>query len=552
MLNHAKYLLFISLTVFSTLISHALATKQLTDVIRRSSLAYHSVDKPLPWLISPVHTERGIFKANDMVVSLHPSQSPLLGRLLITTEYKQWEDFSWHKFQEVFRASTLMLTKVLYPRDPRMQPRHDNQLFNLMGYERDEGIVFEICPRLPADRALLYMNFEGKDPSPGKPLKPSDLEFSPKIDEQLIQILLDDLRKSSDEDVLKLYRQNGPFPEPQQCEVCHLAKNSSSIFFHDRQDGFSLALDPRSQGSNPGRAFIETYKHYPSLSYLPSSMMGSLGRMIIAYLKTLEQVEGRRPLVDIQSLMNLKGDITPHFHLHLIPNRGWTYYDFSQNRHLNPEEMESKLEQYKATVKPEYQLQLIKLGLPLKHFILIRHGETDENRAKIIQGQTDTRLNAKGIEQASQLYRFLCQNDIQVADIFCSPLSRATETAEILSESLGLGNWKIFLHDGLMERSFGKSEGTPNISGDLATVDHEDAEDKHVFQDRCVKALFDILNIRDYSCKGTPIIVTHGGVVKSISSYLGIDLGGVSQNAVPMVFSPPDIISDVWKLEYLQ
>ena len=32
---------------------------------------------------------------------------------------------------------------------------------------------------------------------------------------------------------------------------------------------------------------------------------------------------------------------------------------------------------------------------------LVRHGETDENRQKIMQGQQDTVLNAAGLEQAA-------------------------------------------------------------------------------------------------------------------------------------------------------
>jgi phosphoserine phosphatase len=63
-------------------------------------------------------------------------------------------------------------------------------------------------------------------------------------------------------------------------------------------------------------------------------------------------------------------------------------------------------------------------------FLLIRHGETDWNRAGKFQGQIDVPLNENGRQQASLAAEFL--KTIQIDFGFTSPMSRPKETAEII------------------------------------------------------------------------------------------------------------------------
>ena len=58
----------------------------------------------------------------------------------------------------------------------------------------------------------------------------------------------------------------------------------------------------------------------------------------------------------------------------------------------------------------------------------VRHGETDYNKAYLIQGSIDAPLNEVGMEQAHQIALKL--KDIKFAAIYCSPLRRARQTAE--------------------------------------------------------------------------------------------------------------------------
>ncbi len=59
---------------------------------------------------------------------------------------------------------------------------------------------------------------------------------------------------------------------------------------------------------------------------------------------------------------------------------------------------------------------------------IVRHGETEENKQKIIQGQLDTPLNSEGEKQANLVAKAL--RDIPFDVCYSSDLSRAASTAE--------------------------------------------------------------------------------------------------------------------------
>ena len=92
---------------------------------------------------------------------------------------------------------------------------------------------------------------------------------------------------------------------------------------------------------------------------------------------------------------------------------------------------------------------------PTGSVLLARHGQTDDNRPPLrFQGWTDTPLNDEGRRQAHVLADQLEGRGI--ASIWSSDLSRARETAEIVTERLGL---PVNLDARLREANRGRWEG---------------------------------------------------------------------------------------------
>ncbi|GAA5877378.1 hypothetical protein JCM3774_003579 [Rhodotorula dairenensis] len=61
---------------------------------------------------------------------------------------------------------------------------------------------------------------------------------------------------------------------------------------------------------------------------------------------------------------------------------------------------------------------------------IVRHGETDHNKAGIVQGHLDVPLNAQGVAQASVTGRWFAEQGIRFDEAWSSDLSRARVTAE--------------------------------------------------------------------------------------------------------------------------
>lgn len=85
---------------------------------------------------------------------------------------------------------------------------------------------------------------------------------------------------------------------------------------------------------------------------------------------------------------------------------------------------------------------------------IFRHGETDWNAEKRLQGHTDIPLNEKGREQAKKLREVVKRFGVEL--VLSSDLKRASETAAIVFEGT---DTKISEHFELREARLGEPEG---------------------------------------------------------------------------------------------
>lgn len=88
---------------------------------------------------------------------------------------------------------------------------------------------------------------------------------------------------------------------------------------------------------------------------------------------------------------------------------------------------------------------------------LVRHGQTEYNLNEIMQGRCDSPLTEKGICDAKVAREKL--KDVKFNRVYCSPLKRVTDTADIILEGR---NEKKIIDDRLIEMSFGDLDGVPH------------------------------------------------------------------------------------------
>jgi len=147
---------------------------------------------------------------------------------------------------------------------------------------------------------------------------------------------------------------------------------------------------------------------------------------------------------------------------------------------------------------------------------LVRHGETDWNVKKLIQGQKDIPLNEKGRKQAEKLSGKL--KKVKFDAIYSSDLKRATETAKIIADKRKLN---IIKSMAIRERYFGKYEGVSfkkskvifEIINNLMTNEKKNAKVEE--EQKMIKRFISYIHEVSVQNLGkTILIVTHAGPIR--------------------------------------
>jgi len=163
--------------------------------------------------------------------------------------------------------------------------------------------------------------------------------------------------------------------------------------------------------------------------------------------------------------------------------------------------------------------------------IVIRHGETEWNREKRMQGTTDTQLSDVGRAQAQALGRRLAARPFGA--LYSSDLSRARETARAIAEHTGI---EVVTDPRLQERRFGIFEGLlaaeiiaryPQEHARFSSRDPDyevpGGESASNFSRRCLGCLAEIA---DRHRGGQVVVVSHGLVLDALyRAANGLDHG---------------------------
>jgi len=102
--------------------------------------------------------------------------------------------------------------------------------------------------------------------------------------------------------------------------------------------------------------------------------------------------------------------------------------------------------------------------MPTTRFCLVRHGETDWNVERRLQGHTDIDLNHQGIAQAEQMAKALKAINLKFDALYTSDLLRAANTARAIEEMFGVNS---IPDEALRERHLGVLQGLTTADAPL-------------------------------------------------------------------------------------
>ena len=153
----------------------------------------------------------------------------------------------------------------------------------------------------------------------------------------------------------------------------------------------------------------------------------------------------------------------------------------------------------------------------MRRLLIVRHGETEENIARTIQGHTDGTLTTEGKLQAEILAERLTHEKVDL--LYSSDLGRARHTAECISAKLGI---RIIFDVRLREKTFGALDGRPyseyrsileEFGGPELNFAAPDGESFVDLFRRTSDFIDDILATEQFN---TCLVVAHGGSIRGM------------------------------------
>ena len=156
---------------------------------------------------------------------------------------------------------------------------------------------------------------------------------------------------------------------------------------------------------------------------------------------------------------------------------------------------------------------------------LTRHGQTDFNKAHLMQGRINEPLNDTGRAQAEAMRRMLLDANPSLTfdAVYSSPLDRAMDTASIIG---GVDKDQIIVDERIIEAGFGKYEGKkyhlmgPHMTLFWALPEVFPAPRTVETIPSMVRRSRDFLRELEQKDYDNVLVTCHGGIARSLSGYL--------------------------------
>lgn len=176
--------------------------------------------------------------------------------------------------------------------------------------------------------------------------------------------------------------------------------------------------------------------------------------------------------------------------------------------------------------------------------IIVRHGQTEYNQKKLLQGHLDIPLDATGEAQARKAANILKNEKIDV--FFSSDLSRALKTAK---EAHKHHKKPLHVTRLLREKYFGKFQGLSfqevgdyiSKFGEQGSFSFHGREKEFGVEteEEVEERIREFKKLMDKHEAKTVAVFSHGGFIRRLLSYLGVPKDRVElmhiPNAIPMV-----------------
>lgn len=178
----------------------------------------------------------------------------------------------------------------------------------------------------------------------------------------------------------------------------------------------------------------------------------------------------------------------------------------------------------------------------MKRLYLLRHGQTEFNVKKLVQGRCDSPLTDLGRKQAGMAAAWLKAHNIVPDKVVSSPLGRAMDTASLVATELLGPDAAVEPCEGIIERSYGTFEEGPHDA--LPTDVWDPGEDlipfggegSRALQERMVATLTNLMSAKDTE---TLLAVSHGSASRQFikaAAPEGFELPTKLPNCAIMIF----------------